>query len=506
VIDWPLVKWEFLQTATDKGFLVKVAFGMLVGLLLMPFLASSAASFSEGSAMPSLPFAVRLVRIAVVGDSNEFVTQLQQNTIVSLMHTDEAHARELLTQRVVAGIFIVTDSSGLFVGDGTPFADFAESQVRDALDNVVRREQRAGLEVIQGTSVEPFVRGLLAPFILLTPILLLCLPIIQSLSYDRENHMYEVLFAVPIDRKKIFFSKILANLLFVGLATLIWLFLVGLVGIFFTDVLGVWFMLVLVSLLILSLNALVSTLSSNAKNATLASSISSTMVFSGIAVLTLLRVSPLVSRFAELSPVTYISYQTTGLATAFPIPTVLVFLVITFTALLLALSAFSTEKFAFSLDPGILQLYEGVLELLKHKWLAALAMGFVAFSLSIPVQVMVLGTLFFLNSKLLMILIFLISIEEILKFIGVRMLKPESLQNALLFGAFIGIGYGLSEAFLFVPYVDAFFLRSIPLFAHVLFTVLTAIGIWLKHPYPFLAASIALHVYYNSSLVSVVIS
>ncbi|MFH0817715.1 MAG: ABC transporter permease, partial [Candidatus Micrarchaeota archaeon] len=321
-------------------------------------------------------------------------------------------------------------------------------------DKVVRSDGANKYEFEQDTGLSDLVRGLLTPILLFSPVFLWGLPIIQSIAYDRENKVLEVLFSTPIDRKRILLSKVLANMLFILIVGALWVGIVYFSGFRFYDPLGVFFVLLAVSFLMVAMNALVSSISRNVQEATLASSISSTMIFTALFLITMLRIIPQTQFLAEISPATYIARQVTE-AAPFPIYPVAALLIIGASALILALSAFSTEAFAFSVKPGIKQLYEGMIDILGGGYRASIGMGFVAFSLTTPVQFVASALLIFtfgINSLLpAMLLILLALVEEFLKGIGTFVLKPNGMRHGLMIGALIGLSYGFGESLLFVP-------------------------------------------------------
>ncbi len=492
-----LLKWELRQIFFDKGFLGKIALGMIISLLLLPFLLNSLSSFTENVSAPNLPFVYKIVSIGVVGENQLIRQKLDDNTLLNILHLESADATRKLSSGEIVGVLYLTEKSANFVGNNGPLASLAELHIRDAVDDALRPERGESVKAIQKESIEPFVKGIIAPFILFSPLLLWCLPIIQSISYDRENKMLEALFSLPIERKRIFLAKVLANFIFAAIAGFAWLMILAFFGLVVNNLPGVWVVMSLISLLIISLNGLVSTISSNVKNATLAAGITSTIVFSFLFIISLLRINPYLSQFSAISPITYISYQVSAIPAAFPFNTFLVLMVLIATAIVLSIAAFSTEKFAFSLNPGISQLYEGMQELLKRTEYSAIAMGFVAFSLTFPVQVIALGIVLFVSSSAWAVILILAGIEEFLKFIAIKIISPNKLLNGLLYGALIGAAYGLAESLLFAPFLPVLHLRIIPIIAHAIFTALAGAGVALKRPYFGLAAAILAHFIYN---------
>jgi len=498
-----LFKWELSQIFLDRGFIAKIIIGMGISLLLLPFLLNSLSSFATNVNTPNLPFVYKIITIGVVGEYPALVGILEGNTLLSVIHLDdEENARRLLANGELNGFLAVSGRSVKFVGNGNPLSSLAELQVREALDKVVKAGSNPDVKVIQEHSIEPFVKGIISPFIIFSPLLLWCLPIIQSISYDRENKMLEALFSLPIDRRKIFLAKVFANLAFAIFASFVWMLVLGAFGLNFVNFLGGLVMLSAISLLIISLNGLVSTISSNVKNATLASGIVSTIVFSFLFIISLLRINPYLAEFSSVSPVTYISYQVSGILTPFPLETLLLLLLAIISANLLSVAAFSTEKFAFSLNPGIAQLYEGMQELLGKPAYSAFAMGFVAFCLTLPVQVISLGILLFISSSYWIVIFLLAAMEESLKFIPLGVMKPSNWSEGALWGAIIGLSFGICESVLFAPHLEFIPLRAIPIAAHSLFTLIMGAGYGARRPYLGLSIAIILHFVYNETVLS----
>ncbi|MFH0972071.1 MAG: ABC transporter permease [Candidatus Micrarchaeota archaeon] len=492
-----LLKWELRQIFLDGGFLGKIAIGMLISLLLLPFLLNSISSFTESVNAPNLPFVYKIVNVAIVGENSEIEKFLAGDTLLNVAKLSGEEAKRRLAAGDVVGVAYLSKDGLNFVGNNKPESNLAELHVRDAVDKVIRRDRNLAVKSIQKESVEPFVKGIIAPFVIFSPLLLWCLPIIQSISYDRENKMLEALFSLPIKRRKIFLAKVFANFLFAAFACAIWLAVLAIFGLTVSDYMGVWAILSLISLLIISMNGLVSTISSNVKNATLAAGIASTLVFSFLFILSLLRINPYLAEYSMISPVTYISYQVSGLASPFPWSIVIILVLIAAAAIILSISAFCTEKFAFSLNPGIMQLYEGMREIWPRTEYSTFAMGLVAFSLTFPVQAIALGFMLFISSSFWIALLILAGVEELLKLLPLRMIGPKNLKEGAYLGAIIGIGYGIGESVLFAPFIPLDILRIVPIIAHAIFSAIAGMGVSRKHPWAGLVAATILHFIYN---------
>jgi RsiW-degrading membrane proteinase PrsW (M82 family) len=178
-------------------------------------------------------------------------------------------------------------------------------------------------------------------------------------------------------------------------------------------------------------------------------------------------------------------------------------LIVIASALLLAVSAFSTEAFAFAIKPGVKQLYEGMLELLKSKSKAAFAMGFVAFSITSPIQIVVMSLVFFLSFRsIILFLIILVVIEEALKALAITIIKPKEKREGVFYGSLVGLAFGLSESILLIPIMDIFIIvRIVPVLIHMLSTGLFGFGYANKNWFVFLLLAILLHLVYNLSLI-----
>ncbi len=450
-----LAEKELKSSFTDWRFLGTIFFSFLATLFITGVLLDTVGSFSKGNLFSSLPISNKLVKIAVVeGGYHPSVAELEKITSASVIKTDLRTAQNMLSEGQVHAIYIVNETSGTFIGSNRPISVLAELAVKEAVDKVVRPDGGSKYNFNEDTGLQDLVRGLLTPILLFSPVFLWGLPIIQSIAYDRENRVLEVLFSTPIDRRRILLSKVLANMLFVGVVGAIWIAIVYFAGFHFIDPFGVFIVLLAVSFLMVAMNALVSSISRNVQEATLASSISSTVIFTALFLITMLTIIPQTQFLADISPATYVARQVTE-AAAFPVYPVAVLLIIAISALVLALSAFSTEAFAFSIKPGIKQLYEGMIDILGGGYRAAIGMGFVAFSLTTPIQFIASALLIFtygFHSLLPFLLVVLLAlVEEFLKGIGVYVLRPSGLRNGILLGIVVGFSYGFGESLLFVP-------------------------------------------------------
>lgn len=452
----PLALKELKSSFLDWRFIGTILISFVVTLFITGVLVDSVSSFSQGNMLSSLPISNKLVKIAVVENGpHPSVGELEKMSSTYVVKTDLKSAQRMLAEEQVHAIYIVNETSGVFIGSNKPISVLAELSVKEAVDKIVRAGEGNKYDFGEDAGLKDLVRGLLTPILLFSPLFIWGLPIIQSIAYDRENRVLEVLFTAPIDRRRILLSKILANMLFVAVVGAVWVGIVHIWGFGFFDPLGVYVVLLVVAFLMITMNALVSSISRNIQEATLASSISSTIIFTGLFLITMLNVFPPLAFLANVSPATYIAKQISEPA-AFPVYPLLTLLVVTFSALVLALSAFSTEAFAFSVKPGVWQLYEGMIDILGGGWKAAVGMGFVAFSLTSPAELIVAGLLFFVVKPSMMLapaLLFLAlaGVEEGLKAMGTYVMKPRGLLRGLFFGAVVGVSFGIGESLLFIP-------------------------------------------------------
>lgn len=496
-----LFAWELRQIFLDKGFIFKILIGMGISLLLLPFLLNSLTSITKDVSAPNLPFVYKIVTVGVVGANPALTQILESDTLVRLNFLEKGDALRMLQNGELSGVLVLSGNDVEFIGAKTPLSSLAEIRIRDGLDKYARPQKDDSLTAIQKQSVEPFIRSIIAPFIIFSPLLLWCLPIIQSISYDRQNRMLEALFSLPVGRRRILLSKIGANFVFAIIASAFWVGLLALFNLNVSDPIGTVAVLSSISFMVICLNSLVSTITSNVKNATLAAGITSTVVFSFLFIVSLLRLNPYLADFAALSPVTFVSYQVAAIASPFPFAAVGLLVVVSLVAIFLSLSAFSTETFAFSQNPGVSQLYEGMNELIKNPPISAIFMGMVAFSLTFPVQIIALGIMLFISSSQWGVVLFLAAIEEILKFLAVRIIAPKDFASGAKFGFLVGIGYGLCESLLLFPFFPNISMRLIPIVAHGIFSSMLGIGIAIRRPILGLGFAILLHFAYNLILV-----
>ena len=497
-----LVRWELRNILFDKKFMLSIIIGMFISLVTIPLLMQAVSYFKEGTLLSALPVSIKIIKIATVGE-HPAINELEKDVMVDVVRTDEKNAFEMLGKKEVHGVFIVDSNSGKFYGRGVGLSNLAESSVRNAVDRILRKDVKPAFNLTPDLGLESLIKSLLAPFLLLTPLFLWSLPIIQSISYDRENKIIEILFATPASRKEILLAKVIANMLFAMLLGVVWINLVQLSGLNFSNPFGVYIIFLVIAFLIISMNALVSALSASVNEATLASSISSTIIVTLFFSVTTLKVFPATALLARLSPATYIAEQVGGGASSFPLNLILMLLIVIASALLLAISAFSTEAFAFAVKPGIKQLYEGMLELLKSKTKAAFAMGFVAFSITSPVQIIAIALIFLISRmNILLLLAVLVAIEEVFKALAITIIKPRKTNEGVLYGSLVGLAFGLSESILLAPIVDIFILiRIVPMVVHALSTGLFGIGYTNKNALASLLLAILLHLAYNLYLV-----
>jgi len=530
------VKREFLTIIKDYRYLGTVLITFILTLVLTSILLSFVVSYKTGDLLSSLPVSEKLIKIAAVGD-HETIGMLSESRGVYVVRTTEEEGFKMLRDGKVHGVFVVNGNQSKYSGGVSPLSILGEASVREVLEKWAKGGIQKSFTFEGEYGLEDLIKGLLAPILLLSPLFILSLPIIQSISYDRENKMYDVLFATPLDRKGIFLSKFTASIIFAFLMSFVWLAMVWLYGFTFSSFIKVYIVLCSVAFLIISLNTFISTISKGSQEATLGSSIASTLVFTLLFAIIMFKLLPLTSQLAEISPATYISKAYTREAANFPVNQLLSIIIISSTCIVLAMGAFSTEKFAFSLKPGIRQLYEGMEEILRNKYFSSTAMGFVAFSLTSPIQLVLAVFLFFTAGPQFVLFVFaLVAVEEILKAIGIQTLKPENWKKGLAYGILIGLCFGISESLLYAPLVESvkflpqqgpigiclsfsnsffldffaklFCLRIFPILVHVFSTALVGLGYGTNKKlfYPALITAIAFHGIYNLFLMPLIYS
>ncbi len=494
--------WGLKEIFSDRRFLLSVMVGMLISLFTIPLLMDAVGRFKEGNLLSALPISEKMVKIAVAGE-HPLIAELENNSMAEVVRTDEETAFKLLSEGRVHGVFIVNSTSGRFIGRGIPLSNLAESAVKDAVDKFVRKDNKPLFNLKSDLGLEELLRSLLAPFLMLTPLFIWSLPVIQSVAYERENKVVEVIFAAPARRVEVLASKVLSNLIFAMLLGAIWMLLIPFFGLHFSNPVGVYIILISMALLVIVMNALVSSIASNANEATLASSISSTIIITLFFSIAILKVFPATEIAAKLSPATYIAEQVSGGATPFPFDLMLVIYIISATAFLLALSAFSTEAFAFSLKPGLNQLYEGMLEILRSKERAAFAMGFVAFSITLPVELAAIGLTFFLiGPSAFLLLLSATAAEEGLKAVAVNVLKPKEAGEGAVLGALVGLAFGVSESLLLAPVFELMVLiRVVPIVVHAACSSIVGAGYAKRYFAVSVILAILLHMGYNLYLI-----
>jgi ABC-type transport system involved in multi-copper enzyme maturation permease subunit len=494
--------WNLKEIFSDRRFLLSVFVGMLISLFTIPLLMEAVGHFKEGDLLSALPVSEKLIKVAVVGE-HPIVLELKKNSMVEVVEEDEETAMKLLSEGKVHGVFIVNSSGGRFIGRGIPLSNLAESAVKEAVDKFLRKDSKPLFNLKSDLGLEELLRSLLAPFLMLTPLFIWSLPIIQGIAYERENKVVEVLFATSARRFEVLASKILSNLIFAMLLGVVWMLLIPFFGLHFGNPVGVYIILVSMALLIITMNALVSSIASNANEATLASSISSTVIITLFFSIAILKVFPATEIAAKLSPATYIAEQVAGQSTPFPFNLMLVIYLITATAFLLALSAFSTEAFAFAIKPGLRQLYEGMLEILRSRKKAAFAMGFVAFSVTMPVELIAIGlTFFIIGPNIGLLLLSVTAVEEGLKAIALNVLKPKELREGAVLGALVGLAFGVSESLLLAPIVEMMVLvRIVPILVHTVCSGIAGVGYAKRQFALAVIIAVLLHLSYNIYLV-----
>lgn len=493
--------WGLKGIAGDRRFVLSVFVGMLISLFTIPLLMEAVSRFKEGNLLSALPISERMVKVAVVGE-HPVVDELRKNNMVEVVEADELSGMRLLYEGKVHGVFIINSTGARFIGREIPLSNLAESAVKEAVDRYLRGGEKPLFNLKSDLGLEELLRSLLAPFLMLTPLFIWSLPVIQEVAYERENKVVEVLLAAPARRFEVLASKILSNFLFAALLGVVWMALVPFFGLGFTNPLGVYVILISMALLVITMNALVSSIASNANEATLASSISSTIIITLFFSIAVLKVFPATEVVAKLSPATYIAEQVAGKASPFPFNLMLVIYIITATAFLLALSAFSTEAFAFALKPGLRQLYEGMLEIVRSREKAAFAMGFVAFSVTMPVEVIAVGLVFFLIGPAVGLLVLSLTIiEEGLKAFALRILNPQSAREGAFLGAAVGLAFGVSESLLLAPIMEFVVLvRVAPILVHTLCSAVAGAG-YARNFALSLALAVLIHLSYNLYLI-----
>lgn len=113
-----------------------------------------------------------------------------------------------------------------------------------------------------------------------------------------------------------------------------------------------------------------------------------------------------------------------------------------------------------------------------------------------------LGNIPFISGNLISLLIFTPFIEEFAKVFPLFYRHGETQRSIFLLGFLVGLGFGLSEFFLYVFVFGVPFPLRLPgILFHASSTSIIAFGIAIRNPLPFYLLSVGLHFFINFSAI-----
>ncbi len=460
--------WKFfeneLKSILEPRYIASVFITLAITLFLSFAMVSLANSFKEGELSTSLPLVNKLATVGIYNTTPHLAIEIiEDSTSIYTKHVrDIESGLELIKKKQIHALLIVEhNSSKLILGD-SEINTFIEQLIRTALDKVYRKETPS-FELRDDLGLNDLIKGIIAPIMLFSPLFLFSVPIIQSIAYDRENKILEVLFALNISKTDIFLGKVLATMAFTAIMSFIWLTVVYFSGYQFKNFFGVYIVFLAVALMITAMNAMVSTVSSSVQEASLSASILSTIIFVLLFGAMLFKLVKPLEIISQLTPTTYISSTLSEENPKFPYVPFFLIIASTLIFILMGSAAFSTEQFAFSQKPGLNELFFGTVKMIENKPLKYFTATFFSYILTLPVQIVILLTIFFLVTRFeiynvspiiaLMIVGFSFA-EELLKSYSVRALNNVEPKRGTQQGIIVGFIFGLLEMAMFLYIIN----------------------------------------------------
>ncbi|MEM3373180.1 MAG: ABC transporter permease [Candidatus Anstonellales archaeon] len=524
-----------LKNIFEIRYLLSILITLLITIALSNTMLDISKSFKEGELGTALPIVSKLATVGIYNTSySEIVNELEKsNSLHVIKYSSLEQAYSHLKDNKIHAILIVdTNSSTLILGNNK-MNTFIEQIVRTTLDNHFRKDKNNAFELKDDVGLEELLKGILLPIMLFSPLFLFSIPIIQSIAYDRENRIIEILYSLNINKKYVYLGKLLAAIFFSAIMCFLWLLIMNLFGYTTYNFIEVFIIVVCIAALIVSINGMISTISSTVQEASLSASIVSTVIFVILFGSMLFKLVKPLEGISNLTPTTYISSSVSSYQKEFPVFPFLLVIVMTLIFALMGTAAFTTERFAFSQKPGIDEIFTGTLNIISNNYLRRFIAALFSYVITIPVQVMLVLTIFFLGFSIgfqrffsfidiiaiLAIITFSFS-EELMKGYSIRALifskinKQTTLENhekiGLIEGFFIGFLFGLFELVTFFIMVKVspeivisrlLFPRIIALLIHVISSIALGIIYSKYHNFKFaLAFASLIHSLYNLTI------
>ena len=448
--------WNEFKGIFEQRYILSIITTLVITLVMSSSMIGIVKSFKEGDLGTSLPLVTQLATIGVYNTSPHMSIELLEHgsSIHVVKIYDQITGHRMLATGQLHGLYLVNSTGSQLFLANSKMSTFVEQVMRSVLDKSYRKGDSDQFEFKDDMGLEDLMKGILAPILLFSPLFLFSVPAIQSIAYDRENKILEVLFSLNIRKDHIYLAKVLATMLFALLVGFIWLMFVYFYGFTFHDLFGVYIILGSVTLLVVAMNSMVSTISSNVQEASLSASILSTLLFVllfGAMLFKLVKPLEIISR---LTPTTYISGDISVQTQFFPIMPVVAVLASTVVFTLMGMAAFCTEKFAFGQRPGIYELFTGTVKMIRNKLLKRFTATFFSYLFTVPLQIMIFLSIFFVATQLrassvdvlvIAVLIGFSAGEELLKGYSIRALTEENPRSGLVNGFWVGLIFGIME-------------------------------------------------------------
>ncbi|MCX8166419.1 MAG: ABC transporter permease [Candidatus Micrarchaeota archaeon] len=446
----------------EVRYLLSILITLLITVALSNTMLDISKAFKEGELASALPIVTKLATLGIVNDTERpLINEIQKSNSLYVIYYDSLDKAYIdLNSNLIHAVLIINNNSITLVLGNNKMNTFIEQVIRTTIDKHLRKDSPA-FELKDDVGLEELLKGILLPIMLFSPLFLFSIPIIQSVAYDRENKLLEILYTLNISKSQVYLGKLFAAIIFSSMLCFLWLLILQFVGYKTYNFIEVYIIVVCVAALIVSINGMISTISSSVQEASLSASIVSTIIFVILFGSMLFKLIKPLESISNLTPTTYISSSVSQYQTNFPFFPLFFIIVLIAVFVLMGTAAFITEKFAFSQKPGIDEIFTGTMSLIHNDVLRRIIAALFSYIITIPIQVLLVLTIFFLAFSIgfyrfltvldlfaIIAIVLFSSSEELMKGYSVRAII-NSKSNATKFDQFTGLKEGFYIGLLF---------------------------------------------------------
>jgi ABC-2 type transport system permease protein len=468
-----IAKWESKSLILNKRYSVSVLLISFLLSLFVPIFLNFVDTFQRGEVASFSPVLTSYIPVSIVGGETfpEFVTEMKTSTLFEIFEYDLDQSMEALHERRLAGVVLIDERNvTVFYDAGNPKKELLEDEMRYVASRAAGLVGNASdvynLTLSYLTEEESpklgfaaVVNGLLIPSLLILPLFMWSGALIESIINEKERKTMELIMAGPVRKSSIVLGKMLAVSILIGFLSVFWIGLLSFEGIIFGNPVGTYLILMLVGVFLVSVVALVTTLSKNFKEANIYVTIVTMGIFTFFAMITLTLYFPQVRILAELSPLAVIARLVSG-EVYFPSFVVFTLSLLTIGNTIFTISLFEDEQTFFGTlnVQRVLQNLEKYLtkpfKRKEYSLIIFVIFGFFFAVLAGAVEVILFSIFLFLfgAGSFIPVMVLTPFVEElfkiypILSFMEIRKEWFKDSKFSFLSGVSSGIGFSLAES------------------------------------------------------------